>query len=66
MAELGDSDYEFELSYSASAKGWMETDIFYNYLEKVLISNLGEERPVLIIYDGHVTHVHARVVSLAI
>lgn len=66
MAKLDDGDYDFELSYAASTKGWMETDIFYNYLEKVLIPNLGEERPVLIIYDGHSTHVDVRVVELAI
>ncbi|CAG4987045.1 unnamed protein product [Parnassius apollo] len=66
MAELVGGDYDFELSYAASTKGWMETDIFYNYIEKVLIPSLGEERPVLIVYDGHSTHVHVRVVELAI
>ncbi|CAG4938602.1 unnamed protein product [Parnassius apollo] len=44
----------------------MDTDIFYNYIEKVLIPSLGEERPVLIVYDGHSTHVHVRVVELAL
>ncbi|CAG5035720.1 unnamed protein product [Parnassius apollo] len=66
MAELVGGDYDFELSYAASTKGWMETDVFYNYIEKVLIPSLGEERPVLIVYDGHSTHVHVRVVELAI
>ncbi|PZC77478.1 hypothetical protein B5X24_HaOG203356 [Helicoverpa armigera] len=66
MADLNDSDYDFELTYAASAKGWMETDIFHNYFEKVLIPSLGEERPALIIYDGHSTHVDARVVELAV
>ncbi|CAG4939390.1 unnamed protein product [Parnassius apollo] len=66
MAELVGGDYDFELSYAASTKGWMETDIFYNYIEKVLIPSLGEERPVLIVCDGHSTHVHVRVVELAI
>ncbi|CAG4955308.1 unnamed protein product [Parnassius apollo] len=58
MAELVGGDYDFELSYAASTKGWIETDIFYNYIEKVLIPSLGEERPVLIVYNGHSTHVH--------
>ncbi|XP_047028001.1 uncharacterized protein LOC124636095 [Helicoverpa zea] len=66
MADLNDSDYDFELTYAASAKGWMETDIFHNYFEKVLIPSFGEERPALIIYDGHSTHVDARVVELAV
>ncbi|CAB3250621.1 unnamed protein product [Arctia plantaginis] len=50
-------DYDFELSYVASTKVWMETDIFHNYFEKVLIPNIGEEQLVLIIYDGNSTHV---------
>ncbi|CAH2102386.1 unnamed protein product [Euphydryas editha] len=66
MADLDPVDYDFEISYAASAKGWMETDIFFNYIEKVLIPNLGEQRPVLVIYDGHSTHVNVRVVQLAI
>lgn len=64
MAET--EHYDFELSYAASARGWMETDIFYNYMEKVLIPALGEERPVLVIYDGHSTHVDVKVIELAI
>nr|XP_026483579.1 uncharacterized protein LOC113391735 [Vanessa tameamea] len=59
-------NFDFELSYAASSKGWMETAIFYNYMEKVLIPALGDERPVLIIYDGHSTHVDAKVIELAI
>ncbi|CAG5051783.1 unnamed protein product [Parnassius apollo] len=44
----------------------METDIFFKYMEKVVIPGVGEERPVLIIYDGHSTHVDVKVVELAI
>lgn len=44
--------YDFELSYAASPKGWMDTEIFYNYMKKVFIPSIGEERPVLLIYDG--------------
>lgn len=66
MADLNKHDYDFELTYAASTKGWMDTEIFHNYFEKVLIPNLGEERPALIIYDGHSTHVDARIVELAV
>uniref|UniRef100_A0A2A4JKM4 HTH CENPB-type domain-containing protein n=1 Tax=Heliothis virescens TaxID=7102 RepID=A0A2A4JKM4_HELVI len=54
-----------ELSYAASKRGWMETEIFHNYMEKVFIPGLGEERPVLVVYDGHSTHVDIKVVELA-
>ncbi|CAG5052763.1 unnamed protein product [Parnassius apollo] len=56
-------EYDFEVAYSSSKRGWMETEIFYNYM--VIIPSLGEERPVLLIYDGHSTHVDERVVALA-
>lgn len=63
MADLNSDEYDFEVTYAASTKGWMETEIFYNYMEKVLIPSLGEERPVLIIYDGHSTHVTSELYS---
>lgn len=59
-------EYDFEISYAASKRGWMETEIFFNYMSKILIPGLGPERPVLIIYDGHSTHVDSKVVSLAL
>lgn len=59
-------NYDFELAYAASSKGWMEGPIFLNYLERVLFPALGEERPVLIIFDGHSTHVSLDVIYLAI
>lgn len=53
------------IAYAASSNGWMETDIFLNYIQKTLIPVLGDLRPVLLIYDGHSTHVDNRVVTLA-
>ncbi|CAB3244885.1 unnamed protein product [Arctia plantaginis] len=53
-------------AYAASPNGWMETEIFTNYFEKVLIPALGPERPVLVIYDGHSTHVSLKLVELAL
>lgn len=52
--------------YAASGKGWMESDIFKNYFLKTLIPALGPERPVLIIYDGHSTHVGLEILEAAI
>ena len=58
-------EYDFDVAYASSKHGWMETQIFYNYMIKVIIPSLGEARPVLLIYDGHSTHVDERVVTLA-
>lgn len=52
--------------YAATKKGWMETDIFKSYFLKTLIPALGPERPVLIIYDGHSTHISVEVLEAAI
>ena len=40
--------------------------MFKNYFEKVLIPALGDERPVLVIYDGHSTHVSLDLVETAL
>lgn len=52
--------------YAASSKGWMETEIFRNYFIRTLIPSIGENRPALIIYDGHSTHIDAEVIDTAI
>nr|CAH7761081.1 unnamed protein product [Callosobruchus chinensis] len=44
-------------AYAATPSGWMETKIFKNYFKKTLVPALGDKRPVLVIYDGHSTHV---------
>ncbi|XP_063634481.1 jerky protein homolog-like [Cydia splendana] len=61
-----DKKYNFELSYAASPNGWIDSNIFLNYLEKVFIPALGKDRPVLLIYDGHNSHVNLNVVELAL
>lgn len=65
MAEQRE-EFDFDISYAASKRGWMETDIFYNYMSKIVIPGMGDERPVLLIYDGHVTHVDTKVIELAV
>lgn len=52
-------------AYTSSKSGWMESQIFYNYMEQTLLPALGPDRPVLLVYDGHSTHVTDIVVSLA-
>lgn len=53
-------------SYAASPNGWMETEIFINYFKKTLIPALGAERPVLVLYDGHATHVSVDLIETAL
>lgn len=65
MSTNQEDEYDFEISYAASKRGWMETDIFFNYMKKIVIPGLGENQPVLMIYDGHSTHVDTKVVALA-
>lgn len=52
--------------YAASSNGWMESDIFFNYFEKTFLKSCGSERPILLIYDGHTTHIDERVIKCAI
>ncbi|CAG4958326.1 unnamed protein product [Parnassius apollo] len=52
-------------AYAVSQKGCMETTIFEKYLKDLFISAVGDKRPVLLIYDGHSTHVDLNVIELA-
>lgn len=54
------------MCYAASVNGWMESDIFAYYFVKSFLKFCGPERPVLLIYDGHTTHVDERVIKSAI
>lgn len=51
--------------YASSKNGWMETAIFKNYFLKTIIPTVGNERPVLIIYDGHSTHIDVETIEAA-
>ncbi|XP_045782901.1 uncharacterized protein LOC123879301 [Maniola jurtina] len=64
MAEEKDG-YDFELAYAASGKGRMETEVFLNYIKKIVVPGLGRERPALFVYDGDTTNIDVNVVELA-
>ena len=49
--------------YGISDSGWMTTDVFSNWIEKS--ANLVTERPLLLLYDGHLTHVSVAFIELA-
>lgn len=53
-------------TYAATANGWMESAVFKNYFEKSFIKHLSKDRPVLVIYDGHATHLSLEVIKTAI
>jgi hypothetical protein len=64
---VADENKSFEgMAYAASPNGWVSSDIFYNNFEKTLIPALANERPVLVVYDGHSTHVQIKLIQLAV
>lgn len=54
-----------QMAVSATERGWMETNLFYNWFKNLFLKQIGPERPVLLIYDGHVTHVSTKLIKLA-
>lgn len=52
--------------YAATKNGWMDSEVFRNYFVNSVIPAVGNDRPVLIIYDGHGSHVDARLIQTAI
>ncbi|XP_071055885.1 uncharacterized protein [Onthophagus taurus] len=54
-----------QTAVSVTERGWMETTLFYNWFRDVFLANIGRERPVILIYDGHVTHISVKLIQLA-
>lgn len=53
------------MSYAATRNGWMESDVFLNFMKSAFLKAIGDTRPVLLVYDGHRTHVDQRVIEFA-
>lgn len=53
-------------TYAATPNGWMQSDVFENYFQNSFLQTIGNERPVVLIYDGHATHVGIKVIHMAI
>ncbi|XP_039287325.1 uncharacterized protein LOC120351997 [Nilaparvata lugens] len=51
--------------YAATANGWMESEVFENYFTNTFLKSIGTERPVLLLYDGHATHISLNLVLKA-
>lgn len=43
----------------------METTILEKYLKDIFVPAIGNERPILLILDGHSTHVDLNVIEFA-
>lgn len=54
-----------ETSYTCTDNGWMQSDVFAKYFERVFLKQIGDERPILLIFDGHTTHLSLNVLELA-
>ena len=44
-----------------SDNGWMVTQLFYGWFANQLVSHIPPERPVLLITDGHSTHIDVEI-----
>lgn len=55
-----------ETAYAASKRGWMESTIFLNRFKKCFLPNIPQDRPILLIYDGHATHINPDLCKLAL
>lgn len=53
------------MSFAASPNGWMTSEIFRNYFTKTLLPFFGDTRPILIVYDGHASHVDSQLIETA-
>ncbi|KAI4455426.1 hypothetical protein MML48_9g00003656 [Holotrichia oblita] len=56
-----------DTTYAATTNGWMETNVFNNYFQKsfLKVANPSPTNPVLLIYDGHATHINLQLIELA-
>ena len=52
--------------YAATQKGWMTEAVFLDWFRNMFVPYLPEEQPVLLILDGHESHIKYEVRQLAI
>lgn len=52
-------------SYAATKNGWMEAEVFEAFFKKTFLPIVQNQRPVLLIYDGHSTHVGLNLIEEA-
>ncbi len=50
--------------YARSESGWIDTDLFLAWLRKIFLQYVVAERPVLLLTDGHKTHITIDVIDV--
>ena len=50
--------------FATSPKGWINQEIFFSWLD-LFLSYVPRERPILLIYDGHTSHLSIEVIEKA-
>ena len=43
--------------FASSSNGWIKTELFYGWIKKHFSIRAGRERPLLLLVDGHTTHI---------
>ena len=52
--------------YNVSPTGWVEEPIFFDWFSRQFLTAIESiKRPVLLIYDGHYTHISTRIIKMA-
>ena len=47
-----------------SKSGWIDTELFLSWLKKIFLKHVVSQRPVLLLVDGHKSHINLDVIDL--
>lgn len=50
--------------YARSESGWIDTELFLAWLKKIFLKYVVPERPIMLLTDGHKTHINTDVIDL--
>ena len=50
--------------YAKSDSGWIDTELFLSWLKKIFLKHVVSQRPVLLLVDGHKSHINLDVIDL--
>ena len=52
--------------FTAQKSGWIDKDLYLKWLNEVFLKSIPSQRPVMLIVDGHKTHVTPEVIEIAL
>ena len=52
--------------YIVTDKGWMDSVCFSDWFQKLFIPSISQERPVILIFDGHKSHISVPLIQSAV